>query len=253
MSKILNLRERVHQPWRDSLVRTAGMAAGTLDQQTDLFLQTGRGEGQSNLKSGATLPNDSSFILLAARVFTWFYAPRTRALGAGAIATVNGDIGQFDANAWLYPNAAGQVANPHAVGTMYDVYRLYHQADESIFWTIGAGEKDSLKSVPTWYLPSGGGLHGDVGGATDLIYFNNGTPDHGAILRIARAITITPRQLIRVRASCVALPNGGNGQAFGTTFGGRDMLSVIDNLNVVDGIWKSISCTLDGLLSRDVQ
>jgi hypothetical protein len=253
MSKILNLRERVHQPWRDSLIRTAGMAAGALDQQTDLFLQTGRSEGLSNLKSGATLPNDSSFILLAARVFTWFYAPRTRALDGNAIATVNGDIGQFDANAWVFPNAAGQVATPNARGDVYDVYRLYYQTEESIFWTIGAGEKDSLKSVPTWYLPAGGGLYGDVGGASDLIHLNNGEPGHGSILRVARAITITPRQLIRVKASCVALPNGGNTLAFGTTFGGRDMLSVVDNLNAVDAIWKCISVTLDGLLSRDVQ
>lgn len=253
MSKILNLRERVHQPWRDSLVRTAGMVAGTLDQQTDLFLQTGRNEGQSNLKSGATLPNDSSFILLAARVMLWFYPPRVRALDVNSIATTNGDIGQFDANAWTFPNAAGQVANPNARGDVYDVYRLYYQATESIFWTIGAGEKDSLKSVPTWYLPAGGGLDGDIGGMSDLIHLNNGQPGHGSILRIARAITITPRQLIRVKASCVALPNGGNQQAFGTTFGGRDMLSIVDNLNAVDGVWKSISCILDGLLSRDVQ
>jgi hypothetical protein len=253
MSKILNLRERVHQPWRDSLVRTAGMTAGTLSNQTDLFLQTGRAEGFSNLKSGAQLPNDSSFILLAARVYLWFKAPRTRALDGNAIATTNGDIGQFDANAWVYPNAAGQIANPHAIGDVYDVYRLYYQASEAIFWTIGAGEKDSLKSVPSYYLPAGGGLYGDVGGATDLIHFNNGDPSHASILRVARAITITPRQLIRVNASCQPLPNGGNQQLFGTTFGGRDMLSIVDNLNVVDAIWKNVSCTIDGLLSRDVQ
>ena len=229
------------------------MTAGTMSNQTDLFLTTGKPEGQSNLKSGAQLPNDSSFIMLAARVFIWFYAPRTRALDGNAIATVNGDIGQFDANAWLYPNAAGQVANPHAVGSMYDTYRLYYQAEEQIFWTIGAGEKDSLKSVPSWYLPAGGSLTGDIGGATDLIHLRNGVESHASILRIARAITITPRQLIRVNASCQSLPNGGNQQLFGTTFGGRDMLSVVDNLNAVDAVWKSISATIDGLLSRDVQ
>ena len=253
MGKILNLRERVHQPWRDSLCRTAGMAVGTVDQSNDLFLTTGRNEGLSNLKSGAQLPNDSSFILLAARVFTHFYPPRLRALDGNNIATTNGDVGQFDGNAWAWPSAAGAVANPNARGDIYDVYRLAWQSSESIFWTIGSGEKDSLKSVPTWYLPAGGGIYGDNGGPTDLVFYGNGEPSHASILRIARAITITPRQLIRVKASCVALPNGGNQQAFGTTYGGRDMLSVVDNLNAVDGVWKTISCTIDGLLSRDVQ
>jgi hypothetical protein len=252
MSKILNLRERVHQPWRDALVRTSGMAQGTLGAQTQLFLQTGRNEGLSNLQSGATLPNDSSFILLAARVYTWFYAPRLRA-GVGGIATNNGDMGPINAVPWAFPNAAGQVANPNAMGDIYDVHRLYHQSSEQIFWTLGAGEKDSLKSVPTWYLGAGSGLTGDVGGATDLIFYNNGQASHGAVLRIARAVAITPRQLIRVLASCVALPNFGNQAAFGTQFGGRDMLSIVDNLNAVDAVSKSISCILDGLLSRDVQ
>jgi hypothetical protein len=253
MSKILNLRERVHQPWRDALIRTAGMAPGGVQSQNDLFLTTGRNEGLSNLKSGAQLPNDSSFILLAARVYIWFYAPRTRVLDADG-ASVNGDIGGLvTGDGWAFPNAAGQAAFPNAPADVYDIYRLYHQASESIFWTIGAGEKDSLKSVPTHYLPNGGGLYGDVGGATDLMLGNNGTPSHESILRVARAITITPRQLIRVAASCVALPNAGAQQAFGTTFGGRDMLSVIDNLNAVDAMWKNVTCTIDGLLSRDVQ
>jgi len=238
MAKILNLKERVHQPFRDALVRTYGTFTGTLQRQADLFLQTGRDEGFSNLKSGAQLPNDSSFVMLAARVFLNFRNPNGNANPDGTI------------------GAAGVVImNGNQPGDIYDVQRLYYQSAEQIFWTIGSGEKDSLRSVPTWYLPAGGNITGDVGGATDMVHFQNGDATHGAILRIARAITITPRQLIRVSASMVPLPTGGNAAAFGTTVAvnGRDMTSVVDSLNAPDTIQKVVAVLIDGLLARDVQ
>lgn len=243
MAKILNLKERVHQPFRDALARTAGTFTGTLQRQADLFLQTGQNEGQSNLKSGAQLPNDSSFVMLAARVFLNFRNKSGNAANPDITVDINNSA------------AALAIMNGNAPGDIYDVQRLYYQAAEQIFWTIGSGEKDSLRSVPTWYLPAGGNITGDVGGATDMVHFQNGDATHGAILRIARAITITPRQLIRVNASMVPTPTGGNAAAFGTTFAtnGRDMTSVVDSLNAPDLIDKAVVCVIDGLLARDVQ
>jgi hypothetical protein len=248
MSKILNVRERVHQPYRDSLIRTAGLAAGTLNDQTDLFIQQGRNEGFTNLKTSAQLPNDSSMIILAVRVDQWFRASIIRGAvdGAGNPAT-NGDIAAF-------ANAAGQPGNGNAVANYHDVYRCHWQCAEGLFWTVGSGEKDSLRSMPSKYFSYGGGLDGDVGGATDLIHFNLGQPSHSAILRLARAVTIVPRQLIKVSVSSVAYPDGGNQALFTSTTGiGRNMLSPVANLNACDAMYKSISCTVDGLVSRDVQ
>jgi len=254
MAKILNIRERVHQPFRDALCRTAGLFQGALNQTTDLFITQGRDEGFTNLKTSAVLPNDSSMIILAARVLQWFRAPVRRNFNIDGTVLTNGDYGPIGLAAWVWPNGAGAVALGNAPANYEDVYRMHWQCAEGLFWTIGAGEKDSLRSMPTMYFPMGGGLHGDIGGATDLIHFNNGSPSHTSILRIARAITITPRQLIKAQVTAVAYPAGGNNTIFGTsTAQGRDMLNPISNLNAVDAMGKVVALVIDGLLSRDVQ
>ena len=258
MAKILNIRERVHQPYRDALLRTAGMSAGGLGSQTDLFISQGRSEGYTNLKTSAVLPNDSSMIILAARVLQWFRAPVVRVfgiVGKGTGVTRNGDIGPTtDPSTWAFPNNSGEPAVGNAVGDLEDVYRLHWQCAEGLFWTLGAGDKNSLSSMPSMYFPYGGGLSGDIGGASDLIHFQNGQPSHTAILRIARAITITPRQLIKALVTAVAYDDGGNGTLFGVSNSqGRNMLDPVSNLNAVDAIAKVVSLTIDGLLSRDVQ
>lgn len=255
MAKILNVRERVHQPWRDSLCRTSGFVAGTLGAQTDLFMNTGaKTEGETNLKTGNTLPNDNSMIILAARTLLWFHNPMQRGVSALGVVTTNGDYGSTTGAAFAWPSGAGGVAVGNAVGTIEDVYRLYWQTAEGLFWTLGSGDKDALRSMPSMYFPYGGGLHGDMGGASDLIHWNNGMPSHTAILRMARAVTIVPRQLIKVSCSAQTYPIGANQAVFGTVTGqGRDMLNPIHNLNAVDGIGKVVSFTIDGLLSRDVQ
>ena len=247
MAKILNVRERVHQPYRDTLVRTAGLGTGTLNAQTDLFIQQGRNEGFTNLKTSAQLPNDSSMIILAVRVNQWFRASVLRGALTGNNPAVNGDIATF-------ANAATQPGNGNAIGDYHDVYRLHWQCAEGLFWTIGSGEKDALRSMPSMYFSYGGGLDGDVGGQTDLIHFNLGQPTHSSILRLARAVTIVPRQLIKVNVNSVQYPDDGNAAVFtSTTIVGRNMLSPVDNLNACDAIFKSVSCTIDGLISRDVQ
>jgi len=256
MAKILNIRERVHQPYRDALCRTAGFAPGRLSSTNDLFIAQGRDEGFTNLKTSAVLPNDSSMIILAARVLQWFKAPVVRTFNAlNTLPLTNGDIGPtFAGDPWTFPNANGQPAVGNAVGDLEDVYRLHWQVAEGLFWTLGAGDKDSLKSMPSMYFPYGGGLSGDIGGASDLIHFQNGQPSHTSILRVARAITITPRQLIKAFVTGVAYQDGGNGTLFGvSTSQGRNMLDPISNLNAVDAIAKVVSLTIDGLLSRDVQ
>jgi hypothetical protein len=193
-------------------------------------------------------------IVLAARVMQWFRAPVIRVVDGQGVVTRNGDIGPTTAAAWLFPNGAGQPAVGNAVGNFEDVYRLHWQCAEGLYWTLGAGDKDSLKSMPSMYFPYGGGLSGDIGAASDLLHLQNGVPSHTSILRIARAITITPRQLIKALVTSVSYPDGGNGTVFGVAdTQGRNMLDPIANLNAVDAVMKVVSLTIDGLLSRDVQ
>jgi hypothetical protein len=263
MAKILNVRERVHQPFRDALLRTAGLSPGGLNATTDLFIQQGRDEGFTNLKTSAVLPNDSSMIILAARVLQWFRQSTLRVTDPEAGVLQNGDIFVDPANP--FPAVMGA----DSYGRYNDVYRLHWQCAEGLFWTLGAGDKNSLTSMPSMYFPYGGGLDGDLGTTgfsllnegegfsvvhDPLVHFNNGLPEHTAILRLARAITVTPRQLIKAQVTGVGYFAGGNQNIFGTnTQGGRDMLNPIANLNAVDAVQKVVALTIDGLLSRDVQ
>jgi len=258
MAKLTNVRERVHQPFYDTLIRTSGLG-GTIQPITArelLFTNRARQDdiqALTNLDNGSTLPSDQSHVTLALRVFTWFRNPMIRSAAAGANVTVNnnGDFSQAGAAAFF---GAGGVGAGESIGSIQDVYRLHWQALEQLHWSYGTGEKYSITNMPTKYFPDGGGLSGDMGGTSDLIHWQNGTPDHTAILRLARAILLPPRQNVRCQAGISPLPAGGQGATAGTTTTtGRNMLSLVDNLNAPDGIGKVIQFTFDGLFARDVQ
>lgn len=251
MAKVVSIRERVHQPFWDTLIRTAGYTQGTVQDQTDLFGGSGtvRTPATTNLQNGSTLPSDQSHVVLALRVFSWFRNSILRVDGGvdGELA-LNGDYGALDL--WTGSGAAvGQ-----APGQIQDVFRLHWQTEEQLHWSFGTGLKDSIFNMPTWYFPAGGGLSGDMGGATDLIHWNNsGYDGHSGILRLARAILIPPRQNIVCKANIYALDGGPNANTAGVTQGSRNMLSLRDNLNAVDAVNKVVTFTFDGLFSRDVQ
>lgn len=263
MAKLTNVRERVHQPFRDTLIRTSGLYAGTVQDRTDLFTRGGKDQGESNLQNGSTLPSDQSMVVLALRVFVWYRAPVVRGVSASAVGGAtypanNGDIAlNPDASGYtqgvVWNAAQATLAGGNAPGSTADVLRLYQQSEEQLLWSFGAGDKFSITSMPTAYFPYGGGLHGDLGGATNLIFLNNGMPDHTGILRLARAILLPPRQNIKCSAQIVSYPSGGNAATFATSQGTRDMLSLTSNLNVIDGVQKVVAFTFDGLFSRDVQ
>jgi hypothetical protein len=258
MAKLTNVRERVHQPFYDTLIRTSGLGGNIqpVNATQKLFTNQARQDdinALTNLQNGATLPSDQSHVTLALRCFTWFRNPQIRATGAanGNIKQ-NGDFSQEGAAAFFTAPGAGAGQYP---GSIEDVYRLYWQAQEQLHWSYGTGEKFSITNMATKYFPDGAGLAGDLGGSSDLINMNNGTPDHTAILRLARAILLPPRQNVACTAQMLPLPDGGNGVTSGMTNGpqGRNYLSVASNLNAVDGISKVIQFTFDGLFARDVQ
>jgi hypothetical protein len=251
MAKLTNVRERVHQPFRDTLLRTSGFFAGTVQDRTDLFTQAGKGDGETNLKQGSVLPSDQSMVVLALRCFLWFRASTARS--AATLTTSIGNNGDYFIAA-ANEAAAVNLLNGSVPGDYLDVHRLYWQASDQLLWDFGAGDKNSVRSMPSSYFPWGGGLHGDVGGSTDLIHWNNGSPDHAGILRLARAILLPPRQNIRCTAVIARLADGGNGAVpFGSTQGSRNLMNLTDNLNAVDLINKIVAFAFDGLFSRDVQ
>lgn len=255
MAYFTNVRERVHQPVRDSLIRTAGTQLVNIPQQTLLFSGNTNGlaktAANSNLdgNSGA-LQSDQSIVVLVLRVFFWYRRSVPRTVGLDGTINFNGDF--LSTN--YTPNTAS------APGNAQDLLRLYHQSIEQLYWTFGFGIKPSLISMPTSYFPWGGGLTGDFGGNTDLVWGQNGTADQSGIARLGRAIAGPPRQLIKCVADIIpmeALGGGGNAQQpiVSTSFsqGSRNMLDLADNLGAADLINKSVGFAFDGLLSREVQ
>ncbi len=249
MPKIVTMRERVHQPFFDTLIRTAGLSAGSIQDTTDLFTaNTGRSQATTNLINGSTLPSDQSHVTLALRVFSWYRNPILRvAGGAGEQLASNGDYSLLAP--WITGSGLGQ-----APGSIKDVYRLHWQTEEQLHWSFGTGLKNSIDNMPTWYFPAGGGLSGDMAGASDLIHWqNSGFDGHQSILKLARAVLLPPRQNVICKATIYALPSENLAQTFGTTQGSRNMLSLRDNLNAIDAVQKVVTFTFDGLYSRDVQ
>lgn len=252
MAKLTNIRERVQQPFRDALIRASGLATGNVQDNNSLFQANNNAKtiGDTNLRNGSTLPSDQSMIILALRCMLWFKNSIVRGAPVGGVAgaspTANGDIASF-------PNGAGQAGFGNANGNVEDVFRLYQQAGEQLFWSFGAGEKLSITAMPSVYFPQGGAVVMDLGATSDIINGYNGDATHESILKLARAILLVPRQQIQCIAQIVKLDDRGQSQTFGTTQGSRNMLSLTDNLNAVDAINKVVTFTFDGLLSRDVQ
>ena len=256
MAKMTNVRERIHQPFYDTLLRTSGIDQNVqVTEREQLFSNRLRGAditAVTNLQNGSTLPSDQSHVTLALRCFIWFRAPVVGdPATSGGVTIANGD---FTPTGVVNFFGTGGRGAGNAPGSVQDVYRLYYQAMEQLHWSFGTGEKLSITNMATKYFPDGGGLSGDNGGTSDLIHWQNGSPDHTAILRLARAILLPPRQNVLCTATISALPDGGNAAVAGTTTtSGRNMLSLASNLNALDGINKVIQFTFDGLFARDVQ
>lgn len=109
----------------------------------------------------------------------------------------------------------------------------YLNVMSQLFWTLIVGTKPMFQA-PCWYHPAGGGIWGFDG--TNSI-FNHGTPEQGAILKLARPIIVPVRQNFAASADFFAI---------GTT-------SALDGLNsgATDDI-KNIQYMLDGQPRKDV-
>lgn len=259
MAKLTNVRERVHQPFYDTLIRSAGLGGvpQSLSDRAQLFTNQAKQDeitALTNLENGSTLPSDQSHVTLALRCFVWYRNAVIRgAENADGYLANNGDVapGAITAGGLWATGGSGQ---GQSVGTAPDVYRLYWQTMEQLHWSFGTGEKFSIINMPTKFFPDGGGLAGIGHGNTTIFQANNGTPDHTAILRLARAILLPPRQNVKCVATISRLPTGsGQTGTIGTSQGQRDMYSLTANLNAIDGIQKVIQFSFDGLFARDVQ
>ena len=271
MPKIVGTRERVHQPFYDSLIRVDGAGDlrqanvgifGAVQGRSQLFTKQGADIAISNLSTGGFFPSDQTFVTLAVRVWTYF--------------RFNSESPRSTAQQQLFPQINGGASTPvGSVGTVSGdriarVHKLYHQTQNQLFWQFQAGDKPQLTTF-TAYTPFAGGLDGFFADSR-LPRANNGVPTSSALMRLARPILIPPRQGFVVIA--IASPigqatgasvleqlnglvpdndawgNGPNGTITGSTTGAATAtgLSVAGR----DDIEKDVKYLIDGIHSRDV-
>jgi hypothetical protein len=115
MPKLVGVRERRHQYYYDTLLRTdtSTAASPTVQQDTQLFNGTNLGLLYwTNMKVAGVFASDETFVVLAMRAWFWF-------IGSGALImyqltahqlylTLNvGDKPQFQGPSWSFPAGGG--------------------------------------------------------------------------------------------------------------------------------------------------
>lgn len=268
MPKIVGTRERVHQPFYDSLIRVDGSGDlrqgnvgvfGAVQSRSQLFVRQGADVSVSNLTTGGFFPSDQTFVTLAVRVWTYFRF------------NWESERNQTDAQSGFQVTARSPVGS--AAGVTADrvarVHKLYHQAENQLFWQFVAGDKPQLTTF-TAYTPAAGGLDGFFADSR-LPRANNGLPTSAALMRLARPILVPPRQGFQVIAIASpigqstganiidqlngAVPNNdpwGPAATGGTITGTADAAGTGLTVNGRDDIEKDIKYLIDGIHSRDV-
>lgn len=272
MPKIVGTRERVHQPFYDSLVRVDGSVDlrsgnqgvfGAVPSRAQLFVRQGADISVSNLTTGGFFPSDQTFITLAVRVWTYF---RFNGEAPVTISPLNQASVTVPASSVVNP-AAG-INSQMFPDRIMRVHKLYHQTQNQFFWQLVAGDKPQLTTY-TAYTPMAGGLDGFFADSR-LPRANNGVPTSSALMRLARPVLIPPRQGFQVIAIGAPIGNTTGASALeqlnglipdnspttlitgqaqtATGFGTGNGLSVAG----IDDIEKDIKYLIDGIHSRDV-
>jgi hypothetical protein len=193
-------------------------------------------------------------VTLAVRVWTYFRfnAESTRFQTAGNV-----------------PIAPSPVASLPGVTSdrIQRVHKLYHQAENQLFWQFVAGDKPQLTTF-TAYTPAAGGLDGYFAD-TRLPRANNGSPTSSALMRLARPILVPPRQGFQVIAiaspigqstgsSIIEQLNGlvPDNDPWDSASTGGTVTGTLGSTGITttgrDDIAKDIKYLIDGIHSRDV-
>lgn len=113
MPRLHGVKERRHQPFWDSLIRTTGDPSPTIAQSKNLFGNANVGDlGLTNLQVPGQLASDQTFAILAMRVYLFFRGTNHRKNYLGTSSqlffTLNvGDKPQFQAPCWYFPAGGG--------------------------------------------------------------------------------------------------------------------------------------------------
>ena len=229
MARLRDIREKLHQPFFDTLVR--GIGTSSVQNNFQLFGNANVGNrALTNLQVAGQLAADQVYLLKALRC-------------------VMGFIGLND-SAFTTNQLSGLPTLTNVVSGNDRAQDLYMLSAYGAQFTLKVGTKDMLTSG-LWYMPAGGGPNG-MGTSSNRSVITNGLPTQESILKIARDITFSVRQNFTVQVEWfpfVRIVGAGQGSNGGALGGDVDPLAY---LNQYDGL-KLIQFHLDGLLTRDVQ
>lgn len=228
MARLRDVRERVHQPFYDTLVRSIGVTS--LTNSTPLFGSANVGNrALSNMQVPGQLAADQTYILKAVR---------------GVVAFKSLADNEFTAT---YNSAITPVVNVTATNARAE--DLYELISYGAHFTLSVGNKPML-NAPFWYIPAGGGPSG-VTTENSRHHVTNGLPTQEAILKLARDIPVVARQNFAVTVDFFPYQRLGSGNGSQGTAIGTDIDPLLF-LNQFDGI-KLVQIHVDGVATRDVQ
>lgn len=227
MARLRDIRERIHQPKYDTLVKGIGVTSVSATER--LFGNANVGQQDlTNLQQPGQLSSDATYVLKALRCAQFF-----QGLNDAEFTSSYGTIPAFT----------------NVVATNARAQDLYSIFSYSTVFTLNVGNKPML-IAPLWYIPAGGGITG-FSTENSRHTLTNGVASQEAILKLAKDIPITVRQAfdIEVRIYPYQRLNGGLGA------GGAAINQNVDTqafLNQFDGV-KLVQLHLDGVETRDVQ
>lgn len=113
MPRIAGVRERRHQPFWDTLVRTTGNPTAALQNTTNLFGNSNVGNlGMTNLQVAGQFASDQTYVALALRAYLYFDGTNARSNYLGVASQLFftltvGEKAMFQAPAWYTPAGGG--------------------------------------------------------------------------------------------------------------------------------------------------
>ena len=133
MPRLHGVKERRHQPFWDTLIRTTGNPSPTLQQSQRLFGNANVGQlALTNLQVAGQLASDQTFIILAMRCFLYFDGDnhRTNYLETASqlfFTLVLGDKPAFQAPCWYFP-AGGGISGVDNANSVLNLGEPTHEA-----------------------------------------------------------------------------------------------------------------------------
>lgn len=226
MSRLRDLREKIHQPYFDTLTRGVGISS--IPNLFQLFGNANVGNrALTNLEQAGQFSSDATYILKAVRVIMDFQSLADDAFNGG-------------------PNATLPAFSTNAQSTNAQAEDLYQICAYGATFNLKVGTKQML-TAPLWYAPAGGGPSGFTTESSRHI-ITNGAATQQAILKLGKDIPVAARQNFSVAIEWFPFSRLGNGQG-GAYPNDMDPLTY---LNQFDGR-KLIQVMVDGLITRDVQ